>query len=919
MSGAHSVPVYKIHPGIGIARLGNSPDAFCISPETPAALPIACDSQGNPVLSADGEAVGRVTKFKDDQGRIKRQAARFQVFVYDEKSPDGRPLNIGDQIQGGGNHGTLVDIQWRVYLANKKACWYEFQQLAGEHGYLDGHPLRNASITGSHERQRLIIDPGPQVVSLLTNRRARFDRGTGDLYASVFPPANLEPRKINTLGEILTDDSGHVLVLGGHGHSGTFLHAFGQPRIDHYANNDGWFDDTSDGPVTARLIMQSAEVDRTRYVDVEYPAWVIAAYPAYVPQVLDIVTLDDVVYDTAVTKFAARTDIYGKPGTFAEPQQIDDSDPNALALWQASALMWNADYKPWFYRDIWPILFRADEYSYLTNVLAQSNYPHNQTGRGNFDPDKLSIPPQVNQAAYTRASQHAVEANNSGQLFFEALDSEMLLLDRQAANSRRVHRPVRLLSSVSTLSERGELEAALRAFAEVASGGISDTKPGEYLARWKQLYADSQEPESNKNEAYLNARERLQAAIGAFGGQLEEPLDAASAENRRSGGPELTDVPPSQQPATTGHAVGNALERLSSAFRSGNLLSDALARALAQNTHDRFAHFRSYLYDLLRKEGEENVFRLESKPTSRVHHLPLMPLLSGDNPISNDLPSKFLRLTDFQLYLLRQWSEGKFYNEILEGWVPKNSIDPWQPFANIQSKTGHQLDRHVLTNLAGGAFCPGAEVGWTVRNPSIFLEPYRIKADPLFSSFRQTAANENQSVGSFPVPEQDYIAYIGTNLSQDSDYRVGLQPGDLTKMMALPWQADFNECSTQDIDVTYELWNQIDAKSEHDPWMKREDKVWETLWWPAHRPMQVYELIEGTEANPNFQYYNWAHGIPQTKAGDLKMVTEWSRLGFVVRNPYVPPTKLNQPSPLPPPKYVSVERNRDRGERSESS
>jgi hypothetical protein len=38
---------YRIHPGIGIARLGNSPDAFCISPEKPAALPIDCDSRGN--------------------------------------------------------------------------------------------------------------------------------------------------------------------------------------------------------------------------------------------------------------------------------------------------------------------------------------------------------------------------------------------------------------------------------------------------------------------------------------------------------------------------------------------------------------------------------------------------------------------------------------------------------------------------------------------------------------------------------------------------------------------------------------------------------------------------------------------------------------------------------------------------------
>ena len=91
MSGPCAPPIYRIHPGIGIARLGDSHDEFCISPETPAALPIACDQQGNPRLTPDGQSELRITKFKDPQGRIKRQAARFHIYVYDEKSPQGRP------------------------------------------------------------------------------------------------------------------------------------------------------------------------------------------------------------------------------------------------------------------------------------------------------------------------------------------------------------------------------------------------------------------------------------------------------------------------------------------------------------------------------------------------------------------------------------------------------------------------------------------------------------------------------------------------------------------------------------------------------------------------------------------------------------------------------------------------------------
>src|SRR5260370_17268307 len=114
-----------------------------------------------------------------------------------------------------------------------------------------------------------------------------------------------------------TDSKGRLLVLGGHGHSGTFNAGFGHPRIEDYANNDGWFDDTSDGPVMARLVMFSTEVGRLRFIDVEYPAWVIVGYPRYVPPALDIVTLNDVVYNTAITQFPNLTDIYSQSVTFA--------------------------------------------------------------------------------------------------------------------------------------------------------------------------------------------------------------------------------------------------------------------------------------------------------------------------------------------------------------------------------------------------------------------------------------------------------------------------------------------------------------------------------------------------------------------------------------------------------------------------
>ena len=44
---------------------------------------------GNPRYQADGMTPVLVTNFKDAEGRIKRQAARFQVFVYDDALPEG--------------------------------------------------------------------------------------------------------------------------------------------------------------------------------------------------------------------------------------------------------------------------------------------------------------------------------------------------------------------------------------------------------------------------------------------------------------------------------------------------------------------------------------------------------------------------------------------------------------------------------------------------------------------------------------------------------------------------------------------------------------------------------------------------------------------------------------------------------------
>ena len=888
--------VYRIHPGIGIARLGNSPDAFCIAAEKPGALPIECDVDGNslPLGSPLGQEMP-VRRMKDEEGRVKRQAARFGVWVYDDQNPQGRPLALGDDVAGGGNHGKLVDVQWRVHLANKKSSWYEFLQLQGEHGYAADHPRRNPQVTADQARQRLIIDPGPRVVSLSGARRASFSPAGGHEYATTFPPP-LQPRSIETLGDLMTDDAGRLLVLGGHGHSGSYLgDDFGQPRIDHYANNDGWFDDTSDGPVMARLVFFSDEVQQQRFIDVEYPAWVIAAYPDYVPQIPDIVTMDEVVYDLAVRRFAYRTDLFGEAGTFDCPERIDPTDTEALVVWQAGRLGWNQEHRPWFYRDIWPILWRPEQYFWLTTVLSASNDPHNQTARGTFDPARLGAPPVVDWEKVGKCLRGCLVPERVAERFVAPLEALLRSAGAQARpqGTREVTGPLEDAAAEPLLSE---LRGAVATFA--AQVGGEEEPPTEEKAVAEGFASAAAAPE--RGEARSALREAVSRALDALGpATAAAPTEGTAPTTLRA--PVGNAAPEDRRPLGLRDRVEVEVQRQIRRLDRGDLHVECFRECVSAHTQDRFAPDRQFLFALLREPGEENVFAHRGRATSRVFNLPLMPLLSGDNPISNVLPSKFLRLTDFQYYLLKQWAEGKFVNELLEKWIP--STNPDDPFAGWQLRSGRDLDQGALSHVVGGAFCPGGEVGWIMRNPAIWLAPWRIKADPGFFNFTLTAAQANAWRGK--IPETDYISYADDQLSQDDDFDTGLQPGDLTKHMALPWQSDFNECSSQTIDVTYDLWNVIDYGSPQNSLLERQQRSWETLWWPAHRPMQSYELQSvGPDGSRSYRWLDWARGVTQTVAGDLKMVTEWEKLPFVVRN--ATDTSPGAPS------FVGVERTPSR-------
>lgn len=294
---------YKVFPSIGVARVGNS-NEYYLAPETSGGLPIRPVTD-TPITQND---------LRDSAGNLKRQGARFRVYCYPEGG--GAPYEV---VPGPG-----IRIEWTVHLANKKAAWYNFQPIRGEGIYPPSAGLRNAA---APDRALLIIDPGPRTLTS-PGQDAFFSRNSNPSgYAMTFPPSNLQPFTIDTLGEIHTDSQGRLIVVGGLGHSGTDL-AYPPVKDLDYANNDNWWDDTSDGPVSAKVFLS----DSSEGINAD-PAWVVVTPPAYAPEIEAQITMYDVMFDVAVRYLEYRPDIYqgiAPTGSFVDSYQVNNKEVENL-------------------------------------------------------------------------------------------------------------------------------------------------------------------------------------------------------------------------------------------------------------------------------------------------------------------------------------------------------------------------------------------------------------------------------------------------------------------------------------------------------------------------------------------------------------------------------------------------------------
>lgn len=337
--------IYRIHPAIGIARVGNASSSdFFIGPEVPGQAPL-------------GEAPGTVVPpYKTPSGEVKPQAARFRIFEY--QWIEGRLTPVGEvDLASPG----VVSIVWTVHLANTKASFHVFDGGRGE--TRKPGPLRNAKVV---DRRSLEIDFGRRSIDGPSAGPIAFSpRGEPDFES--FPIDQNGKPVIDYLGELRTDERGRLIVIGGKGRAG--YAGLTPPPLIHWANNDGWFDDIADGPVTASVIVRDEDgSQRVIDVDASGGAWVITAPPDFAPGIPPPVSGYDMLFDLAVRSLPIPQEnaLYDDGGPLAIVRHLEaDYTPGAALEFPT--------FVPSFGEHIEPLLMGAFDL-YWVNALVNSKH-----------------------------------------------------------------------------------------------------------------------------------------------------------------------------------------------------------------------------------------------------------------------------------------------------------------------------------------------------------------------------------------------------------------------------------------------------------------------------------------------------------------------------------------------------------------
>ena len=187
------------------------------------------------------------------------------------------------------------------------------------------------------------------------------------------------------------------------------------------------------------------------------------------------------------------------------------------------------------------------------------------------------------------------------------------------------------------------------------------------------------------------------------------------------------------------------------------------------------------------------------------------PWIYGDAMnIPSQSPRQHAVLSDLQMQMLEQWVSGDFINDNLANNTKIESIEDLPP-----SEQPAMLDRAALEYCLADAFHPGCEMTWPMRNPDMYMSPFRIK---------------------HPLPGWQEKSF-GSQLDKDETtlpngpIAGGQFPGGITRWMAIPWQTDTASCRSG-------------YNKAYDPYLP--------TFWPARVPNEVllekdYDIVMNTK------------------------------------------------------------------------
>jgi hypothetical protein len=186
-----------------------------------------------------------------------------------------------------------------------------------------GRSRRNAHVA---DRRGLEIDPG-EVVLKVPGAVDLVDQHTN--------------APINSLGRATMEPDGRLVFLSAFGEA---AHTSDAKPIDEYANNDGWFDDMSDGQIRAFVTFADGHTEEAE------PAWVLVGPPDFAPGIGNAVSLYDTLWDLAVR--------HKLPCQAGDDSVLQDLVAQQRA-WQDATNDFAPSYEPSFSEHVYPILARA--------------------------------------------------------------------------------------------------------------------------------------------------------------------------------------------------------------------------------------------------------------------------------------------------------------------------------------------------------------------------------------------------------------------------------------------------------------------------------------------------------------------------------------------------------------------------------